>query len=95
MAKIDIAALRREYIDQCLDESEVDPDPIEQFGRWFAQVVEIDARDASAMTLATVDPLGQPSARIVLLKGFDNDGFVFFTNYGSDKARDLEANPKV
>ncbi|MEX0748224.1 MAG: pyridoxamine 5'-phosphate oxidase [Rhodothermales bacterium] len=95
MAKIDIAALRREYIDQSLDESEVDPDPIEQFGRWFQQVVEIDARDASAMTLATVDHSGQPSARIVLLKGYDSDGLVFFTNYGSDKARELEANPKV
>jgi pyridoxamine 5'-phosphate oxidase len=95
LAKIDIAALRREYIDQSLDESEVDPDPIEQFGIWFEQVVEIDARDASAMTLATVDRLGQPSARIVLLKGFETEGFVFFTNYGSDKARDLEVNPKV
>ena len=95
MAKIDIAALRREYIDQSLDESDVHADPIEQFGEWFDQVLEIDARDASAMTLATVDPSGQPSARIVLLKGFDSEGFVFYTNYGSDKARDLEANPNV
>lgn len=94
MTKIDIAALRREYRGQDLREDEVDPDPIAQFRTWFEQAFEIDARDASAMTLATADATGQPSARIVLLKGVDSRGFAFFTNYGSRKARDIEENPR-
>lgn len=94
MTKIDIAALRREYRGQDLSEDEVEPDPVEQFRIWFEQAFEIDARDASAMTLATADETGQPSARIVLLKGFDNRGFIFFTNYGSRKARDIADNPR-
>jgi pyridoxamine 5'-phosphate oxidase len=94
LTKIDIAALGREYRGQDLSEDEVDPDPVEQFRIWFEQAFEIDARDASAMTLATADAAGQPSARIVLLKGFDSRGFTFFTNYGSRKARDIEDNPR-
>lgn len=94
MTKIDIAALRREYRGLDLREDEVEPDPVEQFRIWFQQAFEIDARDASAMTLATADATGQPSARIVLLKGFDRRGFTFFTNYGSRKARDIDENPR-
>lgn len=94
MTKIDIAALRREYRGQDLSEDEVDPDPVEQFRTWFEQAFEIDALDASAMTLATADATGQPSARIVLLKGVDSRGFTFFTNHGSRKARDIEENPR-
>jgi len=94
LTKIDIAALGREYRGQDLSEDEVDPDPVEQFRIWFEQAFEIDARDASAMTLATADAAGQPSARIVLLKGFDSRGYTFFTNYGSRKARDIEDNPR-
>jgi pyridoxamine 5'-phosphate oxidase len=71
-----------------LDESTVAADPFEQFGAWFAA-----AADAAAMTLATATPTGRPSARVVLLRGFDARGFVFFTNYESRKAGDLDANP--
>lgn len=94
MTKIDIGALRREYRDTELSENAVDLDPFIQFRIWFEQALDIDARDASAMTLATVDASGQPSARIVLLKDVDDRGFTFFTNYGSRKARDIEQNPR-
>lgn len=90
---MDLTAQRREYRDLPLDEGDVALDPIEQFRVWFEQVSTVDVRDATAMTLATADAKGRPSARIVLLKGFDEDGFVFFTNYGSQKARDIEENP--
>ena len=94
LTNIEIAALRREYRGLDLREDEVDRNPLGQFRVWFEQAVEVDARDASAMTLATADATGQPSARIVLLKGFDERGFTFFTNYGSRKANDIEANPR-
>ena len=93
MPRIDIAAQRREYQGLPLDESEVSPDPVEQFRIWFDQVSDVDVRDATAMTLATADGKGRPSARIVLLKRFDENGFVFFTNHGSRKAREIEENP--
>lgn len=69
--------------------------PVDQFENWFEQAVEVAVRDPSGMTLATVNSEGQPSARIVLLKGFDHDGFVFYTNYGSRKAQELAGNPKA
>lgn len=94
MATLDIAALRREYRDVSLDESDVQPDPVEQFRLWFEQAVEVQVRDPSAMTLVTADAKRQPSGRIVLLKGYDQDGFVFYTSYAGQKARDLEENPK-
>ncbi len=94
MTKTDVAALRREYRDMELNERDVETSPIDQFRKWFEQAVDVVARDASAMTLATADAKGRPSARIVLLKGFDERGFTFFTNYGSQKARDLEENPQ-
>lgn len=93
MTKIDIAAQRREYRDLPLNEDDVSADPIEQFRIWFEQASEAEVRDATAMTVATADAKGRPSARIVLLKGFDRDGFVFYTNYGSRKAREIEENP--
>jgi len=70
-------------------------DPIEQFNRWFAEAQQTELPNPNAMTLATVDGHGQPSARIVLLKDIDARGAVFFTNYHSAKARDLEADPKA
>ncbi len=93
MTKIDIAAQRREYRDLPMNEDDVAPSPIEQFRVWFEQVSKTEVRDATAMTMATADQKGRPSARIVLLKGFDDDGFVFYTNYGSRKAREIEENP--
>jgi pyridoxamine 5'-phosphate oxidase len=87
--------LRREYTKDALLESNVLPDPIAQFDRWFNDATLAGLPEANAMTLATVDTSGAPSARIVLLKGFDQRGFVFFTNYSSRKGRDLAANPRA
>jgi pyridoxamine 5'-phosphate oxidase len=85
--------LRREYTKDALLESNVLPDPIAQFDRWFNDAALAGLPEANAMTLATVDSSGAPSARIILLKGFDSRGFVFFTNYASRKGRELAANP--
>lgn len=71
------------------------PDPLEQFQKWFAAALEAQVPEPNAMTLATTDGRGQPSARTVLLKGLDPRGFVFFTNYDSPKAHDLEGNPRA
>jgi pyridoxamine 5'-phosphate oxidase len=87
--------MRQDYARAGLDEGDLDPDPIAQFGRWFAEAQEAGVPEANAMTLATVSPDGTPSARIVLLKGFDARGFVFFSNYESPKGRDLETNPRA
>ncbi len=84
-----IADLRTEYTREALDESSVSPDPFRQFEHWFAAAVESQLREPNAMTLATVSADGRPSARIVLLKEFDERGFVFFTNYASRKGREL------
>jgi pyridoxamine 5'-phosphate oxidase len=89
----DVSGLRRDYIRAALDERDAAPDPIVQFRAWLAEAIAADPLDPTAMTLATVDGEGRPSARIVLLKGCDERGFVFFTNYGSRKARELAANP--
>ena len=72
---------------------DLDPNPIKQFGNWFTAAIEAGIRDVNAMSLATATADGRPSVRIVLLKEFDHDGFVFFTNYQSGKGRQLEANP--
>jgi pyridoxamine 5'-phosphate oxidase len=76
-----------------LDEKTIDPDPIKQFQHWFNDAVEAKLPLPEAMTLATATPDGKPSARMVLLKQVDQDGFVFFTNYHSAKAEQLDANP--
>jgi pyridoxamine 5'-phosphate oxidase len=90
-----LADLRREYASRALTEADADADPIAQFGVWFAEAMKSELLDANAMTLATATPTGEPAARIVLLKGFDERGFVFFTNYESAKGRDLDANPRA
>ncbi len=95
MEPFDLAGLRREYETQGLRRAEMHPDPIEQFGTWFSTAVNSELPDANAISLATVTAEGQPAARVVLLKGFDQRGFVFFTNYHSDKGRELEANPRA
>ena len=82
-------------ISEELDEQAIDREPINQFKRWFEDAVASGMKLPEAMTLATATRDGRPSARVVLLKDVDNEGFVFFTNYRSAKARDLEANPQA
>ena len=91
-----LSTLRRNYTLASLDETEVDPSPFRQFGLWLAQISEqSDHVEANAMTLATVSDDGHPSARIVLLKGFDERGLVFFTHYDSLKGTEIAAHPEV
>ena len=90
-----LADLRREYASRALTEADALDDPIQQFALWFGEALKSELLDTNAMTLATASQHGAPSARIVLLKGFDDAGFVFFTNYESAKARDLEGNPQA
>src|SRR4051812_27428252 len=78
-----------------LREADLDGDPIQQFERWFARALEANLPEPNAMTLATATRDGVPSARIVLLKGFDQRGFLFFTNYESQKGRELAQNPQA
>jgi pyridoxamine 5'-phosphate oxidase len=89
----DPTASRYEHAGRGLRRSDLDPDPIKQFSNWFTAAIEAGIRDVNAMSLATADFGGKPSVRVVLLKGFDQDGFVFFTNYESEKGKHLEANP--
>jgi pyridoxamine 5'-phosphate oxidase len=88
-----IADLRREYARARLDEKDVSHDPIVEFARWFAEAQEAQVGEPNAMTLATSTVAGSPAARIVLLKGFDQHGFVFFTDYRSRKGAELDSNP--
>ncbi|MGZ5190220.1 MAG: pyridoxamine 5'-phosphate oxidase [Flavisolibacter sp.] len=90
-----IAELRREYSSQSLLESDVATDPINQFNKWWEQALDSHIVEVNAMTLATASTDGVPAARIVLLKGFDDRGFIFYTNYKSFKAVHLEENPKA
>jgi pyridoxamine 5'-phosphate oxidase len=85
-----IADIRREYLGQPLSETDSDPNPFRQFERWFVQVRELEP-DATEMALATATRDGRPSVRTVLLKGLDDRGFVFYTNYNSRKAKELTA----
>jgi pyridoxamine 5'-phosphate oxidase len=92
---MDIAALRKEYTFAGLRRRDLDPDPLKQFNLWFELAVKAQVHEPNAMTLATVDPDRQPSSRIVLLKGVDQRGFSFYTNYESRKGRELATNPKA
>ena len=91
----DLAQLRVDYRRAALSEHEASPDPHDQFARWLDEAVRAAVPEPNAMTLATVDADGRPSARVVLLKSFDARGFVFHTNYESRKGRDLAGNPAV
>ena len=91
---IDIAALRQNYSLHSLSESEVSPDPIHQFGQWFKEAVDSQLLEPNAFSLATARQDGQPSVRTVLLKSFDSQGFLFFSNYESKKGDALKVNPK-
>ena len=88
-----IADLRQNYTLAGLAEADVDSNPIKQFNLWFQQALDADLIEPNAMTLATATPEGKPSARIVLLKGVSDRGFVFYTNYESQKGQQLIANP--
>ncbi len=93
MSEINIADIRKEYKLKLLLEKDVDEDPIRQFQQWWNEALLSNIEEPNAMTLATTNKHGKPSARIVLLKGLSNDGFVFFTNYESRKAGELKENP--
>jgi pyridoxamine 5'-phosphate oxidase len=90
-----IADLRKDYSSETLLESDIAPHPIQQFDKWWQQAIDSQVDEANAMTLATASSDGMPSARIVLLKGYNPEGFVFFTNYKSYKGLQLEENPKA
>ena len=90
-----IGDLRREYASRALIEADAFDDPMRQFELWFDEARKASLLEVNAMTLATASPAGEPAARIVLLKAFDERGFVFFTNYDSAKGRDLEAHPRA
>lgn len=89
----DLAQMRKSYEQAELDESHVLPQPIAQFHHWFDEAVRAKALEPNAMTLATADAQGRPSTRVLLLKGADESGLVWFTNYGSRKGQDLATNP--
>src|SRR5437588_9450024 len=89
----ELSALRHEYDAHGLRRADLHSDPIEQFRAWFAAALAAEMRDPNAMSLATASSEGKPSVRIVLLKGVDERGFSFFTNYDSEKGRQLDANP--
>ncbi|WPC76757.1 pyridoxamine 5'-phosphate oxidase [Vibrio porteresiae] len=92
---MDLADIRREYIQGGLRRKDLKEDPIEQFNLWLQQAIDAKLSDPTAMTVATVDETGQPFQRIVLLKNIDKNGFVFYTNLGSRKAKHLEHNAKI
>lgn len=88
-----IADIRRDYMKATLSEDIVDQDPFRQFTEWWIEATRAEIDEVNAMTLSTVSEGGRPAARIVLLKGYDENGFVFFTNYESRKGLDLKLNP--
>jgi len=90
---LDLASIRREYARAALDLEHTDPDPFRQFSRWMEEAQAAGIAEPTAMTVATADREGRPDARVVLLKGVDRGGFVFYTNYRSRKGRELAANP--
>ena len=90
-----LADLRVEYSKAALDEDHSDADPLRQFTRWWDEAQAAQVREANAMTLATAAADGRPGARTVLLKGYDENGFVFFTNYKSRKGTELADNPRA
>ena len=92
---MDLSQLRQEYALQAFDIDDADADPFRQFEHWFQEAIRSELLEPNAMSIATVDPQGGPAQRTVLLKTFDTEGFVFFTNYESRKARHLDANPHV
>jgi pyridoxamine 5'-phosphate oxidase len=95
MDKQELQNLRNEYSAATLTEKEIKQDPIKQFDKWFNDAIAASVNEPNAMTLATATTDGRPSARIVLLKGFNNQGFMFYTNYLSRKGKEMGKNPLV
>jgi pyridoxamine 5'-phosphate oxidase len=93
MSELELAALREEYARSGLTESDLAPDPLTMFRRWFDEAVASGLHEPNAMVVATADAGARPAARLVLLKGLSDDGFVFFTNTRSRKGEELAANP--
>ncbi|MGZ3944778.1 MAG: pyridoxamine 5'-phosphate oxidase [Mucilaginibacter sp.] len=93
MSEQDIQHIRNEYSKESLSEKDTDKDPIKQFDKWFTEVLKSEQAEPTAMTLATATTDGRPSARIVLMKGFNGDGFSFYTNYLSRKGKEIAKNP--
>lgn len=91
----DIAAIRKDYVQASLSEDEVGNSPISFFQKWFSEAQNAHVNEVNAMTLATVDAQSKPHARIVLLKGVNNAGFTFFTNYDSNKGKNISENSHV
>src|SRR5690625_2688999 len=92
---MDVSGVRRVYEREALDEGSVPQDPMELFGKWLQDALSAEVLEPTAMTLATVGEQGQPSARMVLLKGFGPRGFSFYSNYASRKGRELAGNPRA
>ena len=95
LTKEAIQNLRQDYRSATLSEEEIEKDPINQFSKWFQEALAANIYEPNVMTLATADSYGKPSARILLLKAFDQKGFVFFTNYESRKGKELLENPQA
>ena len=95
MNQEELQNLREDYNDATLSEKDVNANPIKQFDKWFNEAIEAKVPEPNAMTLATATHDGRPSARIVLLKGFDDNGFAFYTNYLSRKGKELAKNPNA
>lgn len=92
---MNIADIRKDYALRRLEESDADADPLRQFRQWLDEAIRAEVPEPTAMTLATTDAAGRPSARVVLLKGVDERGFVFFTNYQSRKGAELATRPRA
>jgi pyridoxamine 5'-phosphate oxidase len=88
-----IADIRQDYSQQVLNRHEVDPNPVRQFNNWFEQAIDSNITDVNAFTLSTADKNGRPSGRILLLKGVEDEKFIFYTNYESQKANEISVNP--
>lgn len=95
MKKEDVAAMRRDYSKRQLDESELKAHPIQQFEKWFEEAVKLNLAEPNAFTLSTIDQELKPHSRVVLMKSYDNDGVIFYTNYESAKAQQMRKNPHV
>lgn len=95
MNKEQLQKLREDYSKHTLDESDVDQDPIKQFEKWMEEAINSELPEPNAMTLSTVDISNKPHSRVVLLKGIEDEHFVFYTNYGSSKGSEMENNPNV
>ncbi|NBM18988.1 pyridoxamine 5'-phosphate oxidase [Streptomyces sp. GC420] len=93
--ELDPAAMRKHYVSEGLAETELAASPMDQFDHWFREAATGGLYEPNAMVVSSADPEGRPSSRTVLLKGYDGRGFVFFTNYGSRKGIELDANPAV